>query len=84
MSETEKQFIQGRLPANAPIYGESNFNIHEIIYALKDARMWLFTLVWATFTVGTSGLQFYQPTVIARLGFTWVTSFYDSSYLTQC
>lgn len=35
--------------------------------------MWLFTLVWATMTVGTSGLQFYQPTVIAGLGFTFVS-----------
>jgi hypothetical protein len=34
--------------------------------------MWLFTLVWATMTVGTTGLTFYQPTVIANLGFTLV------------
>ena len=32
--------------------------------------MWLFTLCWAFFTVGTSGLTFYQPTVVANLGFT--------------
>jgi hypothetical protein len=32
--------------------------------------MWFFTLCWAFFTVGTSGLTFYQPTVVANLGFT--------------
>jgi hypothetical protein len=37
--------------------------------------MWLFTLCWATFTVGTSGLTFYQPTVVANLGFTYVFPF---------
>jgi nitrate/nitrite transporter NarK len=34
--------------------------------------LWLFTLIWATFTVGTSGVRFYQPTVIANLGFTTI------------
>jgi hypothetical protein len=40
---------------------------------LKDFKMWLFTLCWATFTVGTSGLTFYQPTVVANLGFTSIS-----------
>lgn len=40
--------------------------------AFKDIRLWLFTLIWATFTVGTSGVRFYQPTVIANLGFTTI------------
>ncbi|TQN64610.1 putative transporter [Colletotrichum shisoi] len=40
--------------------------------SLKDGRLWLFTLIWATFTVGTSGVRFYQPTVIANLGFTTI------------
>lgn len=29
-------------------------------------------MIWATFTVGTSGVRFYQPTVIANLGFTTI------------
>lgn len=44
--------------------------MHEIYTALKDKRLWLFTLIWATFTAGASGVRFYQPTVIANLGFT--------------
>lgn len=72
LTEKEKKFLQGRLPANAPRSDEEHFNVGEIFEALKDSRMWLFTLVWATLTVGTSGLAFYQPTVIANLGFTYV------------
>ncbi|KIX99639.1 uncharacterized protein Z520_04273 [Fonsecaea multimorphosa CBS 102226] len=70
LSDKEKAFIQARLPANAPRAEEMNFSFREILTALKDKRMWLFTLVWATMTVGTTGLTFYQPTVIANLGFT--------------
>ncbi|KAF4125518.1 transporter [Geosmithia morbida] len=72
LSDKEKAFIQARLPANAPRAAEQNFNFREIIDTLKDRRLWLFTLIWATFTVGTSGVRFYQPTVIANLGFTTI------------
>lgn len=50
-----------------------DFDFREIISSLKDKRLWLFTLIWATFTIGTSGVRFYQPTVIANLGFTSVS-----------
>ncbi|KAG0645539.1 Pyrrolocin biosynthesis L [Hyphodiscus hymeniophilus] len=70
LTEKEKAFIQARLPSNAPRESESNFSFREIVVSLKDKRMWLFTLCWAFFTVGTSGLTFYQPTVVANLGFT--------------
>lgn len=70
LSEKEKAFVQARLPINAPRSAESNFKFREILTSLRDTKMWLFTLCWATFTVGTFGLTFYQPTVIANLGFT--------------
>ncbi|GJC80935.1 MFS transporter prlL [Colletotrichum liriopes] len=72
LTEKEKAFIQARLPPNAPRAEEVNFNFSEIVDSLKDRRLWLFTLIWATFTVGTSGVRFYQPTVIANLGFTTI------------
>lgn len=72
LTEKEKAFIQARLPPNAPRAAEQDFNFREIITTLKDRRLWLFTLIWATFTVGTSGVRFYQPTVIANLGFTTI------------
>ncbi|KAJ5310399.1 Amidase [Penicillium atrosanguineum] len=70
LTEREKQFIQARLPSNAPRSNEQNFDLREIIASLKDIRLWLFTLIWATFTVGTNGVTFYQSTVIADLGYT--------------
>ncbi|KAE8168484.1 major facilitator superfamily domain-containing protein [Aspergillus tamarii] len=70
LTEKEKAFIQARLPRNAPRAEEINFNFREILDSLRDRRLWLFTLIWAFFTVGTHGLRFYQPTVIANLGFT--------------
>lgn len=70
LTEKEKRFVQARLPPNAPLSGEANFKFSEIVTALKDKRLWLFTSIWAFFTVGTSGVTFYQSTVIASLGFT--------------
>ncbi|KAI1076683.1 putative pantothenate transporter [Whalleya microplaca] len=74
LSEKEKAFVQARLPPNAPRASEENFNWKQVISSLKDKRLWLFTLNWALFTTGTSGVQFYQPTVIADLGFTDVAT----------
>ncbi|KAL4997169.1 major facilitator superfamily domain-containing protein [Aspergillus recurvatus] len=70
LTDREKAFIQGRLPPNAPRASEQNFKLSEIADSLKDLRLWLFTLIWATFTVGTHGVTFYQSTVIAGLGYT--------------
>jgi hypothetical protein len=36
----------------------------------KDYRLWLFLGVWGFYSVGTTGLTFYQPSIIAQLGFT--------------
>ncbi|TRX87827.1 hypothetical protein FHL15_011286 [Xylaria flabelliformis] len=72
LTDKEKAFIQARLPENAPRAAEQDFNFGEILSSLKDKRLWLFTLIWALFTVGTSGVRFYQPTVIANLGFTTI------------
>ncbi|KAI0423309.1 major facilitator superfamily domain-containing protein [Xylaria grammica] len=72
LTDKEKAFIQARLPENAPRGTEEDFNGGEIWASLKDKRLWLFTLIWALFTVGTSGVRFYQPTVIANLGFTTI------------
>ncbi|KAI1855616.1 hypothetical protein JX266_000481 [Neoarthrinium moseri] len=74
LSDREKAFIQARLPPNAPRAAEQNFNWGEIVQSLKDIRLWLFTLVWAFYTVGTSGVRFYQSTVIADLGFTSIAT----------
>ncbi|KAJ5548544.1 hypothetical protein N7513_005778 [Penicillium frequentans] len=69
-----KKFIQARLPSNSPRANEQNFNFREAIDSLKDIRLWLFTFIWATFTVGTNGVTFYQSTVIADLGYTSIAT----------
>ncbi|EPE06666.1 pantothenate transporter [Ophiostoma piceae UAMH 11346] len=70
LDDREKAFIQARLPRNAPRAAEMHFNWREFITTLKDLRLWLFLGCWAFYTIGTTGLTFYQPTVIANLGFT--------------
>ncbi|KAL1891691.1 hypothetical protein Sste5346_007440 [Sporothrix stenoceras] len=70
LSDREKAFVQARLPVNAPRAQEENFSWRQFINTLKDIRLWLFLGCWAFYTVGTTGLTFYQPTVIAGLGFT--------------
>jgi hypothetical protein len=57
LTDRERIFIQARLPPNAPRASEADFNVREIYDALRDKRLWLFTLIWATFTVGTSGVR---------------------------
>lgn len=68
LTDKEKRFLQARLPANAPRSSESDFNVSEIWESLKDQRLWWFTLIWATKTIGGSGLSFYLPTIVADLG----------------
>ncbi|KAI5357936.1 Putative major facilitator superfamily, MFS transporter superfamily [Septoria linicola] len=70
LSDREKAFVLARWPPNAPMADELHFRWSEIKEALKDIRLWMFTLIWATQTVGTHGTRFYQSTVIANLGFT--------------
>ncbi|KAJ5095120.1 pantothenate transporter [Penicillium argentinense] len=70
LSNKEQAFIQARLPSNSPRAAEANFDLKELITTLKNKRIWLFLLCWACFIVGTTGLSFYQPAVIANLGFT--------------
>ncbi|KAM0080734.1 hypothetical protein ACKRZS_007111 [Fusarium odoratissimum] len=72
MSEEEKAFVQARLPINAPRASEKDFDWKEFWHTLKDHKLWLFLLCWAFYTIGTTGLTFYQPTVIANLGFTGI------------
>lgn len=70
LTPRERAFLQARLPENAPRSAEAHFNKSEIVAALKDIRLWLFTLIFATKTVGSSGLNFYLPTIVADLKLT--------------
>ncbi|KAL3474392.1 major facilitator superfamily domain-containing protein [Aspergillus californicus] len=69
LSPTEKAFLQARLPQNSPRAAEKNFVFKEVVKTFMDRRLWLFTLSWACMTSGSSGVKFYQPTIIANMGF---------------
>ena len=70
LSQEERDLIQARLPANSPRAQESNWNFAEIKATLRDPLTWMFTTIWAFHTIGTYGLTYILPTVIAELGFT--------------
>jgi hypothetical protein len=70
LSEKEKAYVQARLPISSPRAAEADFSLAELIATLKNKGVGMFLLCWAFFTIGTTGLTFYQPTVIANLGFT--------------
>ncbi|OJJ00005.1 hypothetical protein ASPVEDRAFT_81589 [Aspergillus versicolor CBS 583.65] len=69
LSPTERAFLQARLPVNSPRAAEKNFVFKEVVKTFRDRRLWLFTLSWACMTSGSSGVKFYQPTIIANMGF---------------
>ncbi|KAK2732143.1 major facilitator superfamily transporter [Colletotrichum kahawae] len=74
LSPTEKAFLQARLPQNSPRAVERNFVFKEILITLRDKRLWLFTLSWALMTTGSSGVKFYQPTIISNMGFSGIAT----------
>ncbi|KAL4942262.1 hypothetical protein BDV06DRAFT_211994 [Aspergillus oleicola] len=69
LSPKEKAFLQARLPQNSPRAAEKNFVFKEVVKTVLDRRLWLFTLSWACMTSGSSGVKFFQPTIIANMGF---------------
>ncbi|KAL4878446.1 major facilitator superfamily domain-containing protein [Aspergillus karnatakaensis] len=69
LTPTESAFLQARLPRASPRAAEENFVLKEVLRTLKDKRLWLFTLCWACMTSGSGGVKFYQPTIIANMGF---------------
>ncbi|KAJ0306612.1 hypothetical protein COL516b_004405 [Colletotrichum fioriniae] len=79
LTDKEKRFLQARLPPNAPRSSESNFKASEIWDTMKDQRLWWFAFIWATKTIGSTGLSFYLPTIVASLG---LASIAESQLLT--
>jgi hypothetical protein len=69
LTPTEKAFLQARLPRSSPRAAEENFVFKEVLRTLRDRRLWLFTFCWAFQTCGSGGVKFYQPTIIANMGF---------------
>ncbi|KAL2669757.1 hypothetical protein Neosp_015202 [[Neocosmospora] mangrovei] len=79
LTNKEKRFLQARLPPNAPRSSEANFKASEIWDTMKDQRLWWFAFIWASKTIGSTGLSFYLPTIVASLG---LASIAESQLLT--
>ncbi|RMJ01441.1 hypothetical protein CDV36_015817 [Fusarium kuroshium] len=79
LTDKEKRFLQARLPPNAPRSSEANFKASEIWDTMKDQRLWWFAFIWASKTIGSTGLSFYLPTIVASLG---LASIAESQLLT--
>ncbi|KAM0547553.1 hypothetical protein ACHAPJ_010297 [Fusarium lateritium] len=79
LTDKEKRFLEARLPPNAPRSSESNFEWSEIWDTMKDQRLWWFAFIWASKTIGSTGLSFYLPTIVASLG---LASIAESQLLT--
>ncbi|KAL4947486.1 major facilitator superfamily domain-containing protein [Aspergillus filifer] len=62
-------FPSSPVAPNSPRAAEKNFVFKEVVKTFLDRRLWLFTLSWACMTGGSSGVKFFQPTIIANMGF---------------
>jgi hypothetical protein len=74
LAPKERAFLQARLPVASPRSSEKDFDMREVIKTLRDKRLWLFTLSWALQTCGASGVKFYQPSIIANMGFSSIAT----------
>ncbi|KAI8685016.1 MFS domain-containing protein [Fusarium keratoplasticum] len=74
LTPKERAFLQARLPVASPRSSEKDFDMREVIKTLRDKRLWLFTLSWALQTCGASGVKFYQPSIIANMGFSSIAT----------
>lgn len=69
LTEREREFIEARLPENAPLTSDPNFSRKEIRATLKSSLIWSFTLSQTLVNLGGYSLTWYLPTIITNLGF---------------
>lgn len=69
LTEREQEYVELRLPHNAPKTNEPNFKKQEIISTLKDIRLWSFCLAQVCINIGGYALQWQLPTVTTSLGY---------------
>ncbi|KAF2795750.1 high-affinity nicotinic acid transporter [Melanomma pulvis-pyrius CBS 109.77] len=68
-SEREQEFIETRLPENAPLTSDPNFSAKEIKSILGKWLIWSFMLSQTLVNLGGYALTWYLPTIITNLGF---------------
>ncbi|KAI5474718.1 hypothetical protein MNV49_002543 [Pseudohyphozyma bogoriensis] len=70
----EREFVVARLPKNSARSTDKNFELSGITTALKSPTLWLFTAQQLFQNIGTYGLSFWLPSIIAAFGFTTTQS----------
>ncbi|KAL0935443.1 high-affinity nicotinic acid transporter [Colletotrichum truncatum] len=68
-TKREQEFIEARLPENAPLTNDPNFSKKEILAVLKTPLIWSFMISQTLINIGGYALTWYLPTIVTNLGF---------------
>ncbi|KAK2774499.1 high-affinity nicotinic acid transporter [Colletotrichum kahawae] len=68
-TKREQEFIEARLPENAPLTNDPDFSKKEIFAVLKTLLIWSFMLSQTLINIGGYALTWYLPTIVTNLGF---------------
>ncbi|KAI4599026.1 hypothetical protein KJ359_002443 [Pestalotiopsis sp. 9143b] len=69
LTAREQEFIEARLPENAPLTNDPVFSKSEIVAVLKRVLIWSFMLSQTLVNIGGYALTWFLPTIITNLGF---------------
>lgn len=67
LSAREKQLVAAELERDHQALGQRE---HSVFAALKDARLWLFVLIYFSIVAANATLNFYGPSIVKELGYT--------------
>ncbi|KAK1508761.1 high-affinity nicotinic acid transporter [Colletotrichum abscissum] len=69
LTEREQEFVEARLPENAPLTNDPDFAGKEIWAVLRTPLIWSFMLSQTLINIGGYALTWYLPTIVTNLGF---------------
>ncbi|KUL82231.1 hypothetical protein ZTR_09282 [Talaromyces verruculosus] len=69
LTKREQEFIETRLPENAPLTSDPIFSKKEVIASVKTPTIWSFMLSQMLVNMGGYALTWYLPTITTNLGF---------------
>lgn len=70
LSEREQEFVEARLPENAPLTSDPLFSKKEILATLRNPLTWAFLASQCSINIGGYALMWYLPVIVTGLGFT--------------
>jgi MFS family permease len=74
LSEREREFIETRLPLNAPSTDDKNFDKKEAWHAFRSPTVWSFLFCQMLMNLGLNAFNWYLPTIITNFGFVGLPS----------